>query len=179
MNYIPKSDNYTVEFLESELGTNVKTYIKNGYYKEFSESSFMSIQLFRYDENRIYFKHQIQSDTLIYLSTISKEEPPFEYEIYPKSEMVLGILCDKLVITEKDVTKTFYYSAKYSLNSEYYKNFTYSNKNEILKIMKAVYLKLVMEYNPFIVEIVGTRIKREKLSEEVFELPKHSVLIAQ
>ena len=179
LNYISKSSQYTLEIMQNEFGTETTTYIKNGFYKEITDSKFMSYQLFRYVDNRIYFQHKVKSDTLWYSLTISEQKLDFKYEIHEKSDTILNIVCDKLIYQDEYGIKTYYYSSDYSLNPELYKDFTYSNKYEILKLMKSVYLKLVMEYEPFIVEITATDIKRKVLNDKVFDLPKHTILIKQ
>lgn len=178
-NFIPKSNEYTVQFLEAEFGKKITTYIKNGFYKEVTEAKFMSYQLFRYDKNRIYFKNEIEDDTLKYTSTIAKQKSDFTYDIFKKSDTILNVVCDKLVYKDNYGIKTYYYSSEYSLDPEFYKDYTYSNKYDKVKLLKSIYLKLVMEYEPFIVEITATSIKRKKLRKKVFKIPKHKILIEQ
>lgn len=176
INFMPKSTDYSIEFMEKELGKKATTYIKNGFYKELTNSKFMSYQLFRYDKDKIYYKHDISGDTLFFSSTIEKKPYKFEYKIEKKADTVLNIICDRLTYTDNYGTKIYYYSSEYSLNPKYYKNFTINNKYEILKLMKSVYLKLVMEYDFFNIEIIATDIKRKKLENETFKIPEGKVL---
>lgn len=179
MSYTLKSDRYSIDFLEKEMGKNVKIFFKNGFYKELTDSKFMYFQLFRYSDNRIYFKNQPKNDTLYYRSTLADHTSNFDYVIQKKADTLLGVVCDKLTITDNFGTKTYYYSSEYSLDPEYYKNFTFINKYEIVKLMKAVYLKLVMDLEFFKVEIKATNIERKKLPDKVFALPENTILVAQ
>lgn len=179
MHYIPTSDRYTTELMEEAFGKRTKTFFKDGFYKELTDSKFMSYQLFRYDKNKIYYKHTTNDDTLRYISTISTNKSNFKYDLYTKSDTVLTIVCDKLVVRDDYGTKTYYYSSDYSLNPEFYINFTISNKYEIVKLMKSIYLKLEMEYQDFVVEITAKEITRKKLKKKVFKLTKHTTLLEE
>ena len=176
MTYHSKSAEFSVEDLEKGGGKYVKSYIKNGYYKELTKSSFMSYQLFRHDHKAMYFKHGMEDDTLYHESTLAKTSNEFSYELYEGTDSILNVLCDKLVVKDKYGTKTYYYSSHYSLNPDYYKNYTLSNKYEILKIMKSIYLRLVMEFEHFVVDITAKTIERKDLKKDTFELPEYKVM---
>ena len=68
------------------------------------------------------------------------------YEISKKTDTILGYVCDQLAVKDKYGTKTYYYSSELSLNPSYYKNFTSSNKDKIVSLMQAVYLRLDMSF---------------------------------
>ncbi len=177
VSYIAKKDYVSVDFLEKEMGTKTITYIKNGFYKELTNSRVMGFLRYCHKEDKIYFSDYEGSDTIKYFSCILDEKGKFEYEIFEKTDTILGEICDKLVVKDNYGTKTYYYSSQYSLNPAFYKNYTLSNKYEILKLMKSIYLKLEMEYEPYIVSIEATEIERKKLKRKILKLPKHKVLL--
>lgn len=162
----------SIESLEQNFGTKSRTYFKNGFYKEITNSTYYSFQLFRYDKSEIYFTHEVD-DTLRISSIEAKDKnQKFEYEVFENAATVLGINCHKLVVKDGFGTKSYYYSSKYSLDAEFYRGFTSSNKDKILDLMEAVYLKLDMEYPYYTVFIEATKIKREKLNPTCFQIPK-------
>ena len=167
----------TDEELKKELGTDVTTYFKNGYYKEHTNSRFLSYQLFRHNDSMVYYKNNSKSDTLFYSKVNSKKKEVFSYQIEKRTDTILGYICDKLIVNDGYGTKTYYYSSELSLDPEYYKNFTIGNKYAITKLMKAIYLKLEMTYEAITVSLVATEVKWQKLEQSVFEIPKHDYLL--
>jgi agmatine/peptidylarginine deiminase len=163
--------------LQEEMGTDVTTYFKNGYYKEDTNSQFMSYQLYRHKDTLVYFKNNTKSDTLYFHKTTAKADVDFSYEISKKTDTILGYVCDQLAVKDKYGTKTYYYSSELSLNPSYYKNFTSSNKDKIVSLMQAVYLRLDMSFPEISVHIIATDVRRKKLKKSTFKLPKHTALI--
>ena len=177
MSYIIKDSTLTVEGLEKEMGKKVITYFKKGCYKEITDSEFMSYTLFRHQDNRVYFKHSTDVDTLGYFSTLDDSDQKFDYKIVEQADSILGEVCDLLIVHDRYGTKKHYYSSKYSLDPKYYRNFTASNMNKTAKLKKAIYLRLEMEYDPYIITVEAKKIKRKRLSNKIFKVPKHKVLV--
>lgn len=175
-NYQPKTNEFSAEFLKKELGGNVISYVKNGFLKQISESEFMSLELYRYKDSKVYFMNGTETDTLRFMDIKKKENISYKHEIVKNADTILNIVCDKLIYIDKYGKKEYYYSSKLSLNPKYYTNFNYSNQNEILKLTKAVSLKVVSNYNMFVVEKIAVDIKKVRLEDDTFNLPKHSVL---
>ncbi|OUS00725.1 hypothetical protein A9Q86_08165 [Flavobacteriales bacterium 33_180_T64] len=175
--YPKNNSSLTEQELKKELGTAVTTYFKNGFYKEHTNSKFMSYQLFRHTDSLIYYKNDSKSDTLLFYRADTKTGEEFSYEIEKKTDTILGYICDKLSIKDKYGTKTYYYSSKLSLDPNYYKSFTISNKDKVVMLMQAIYLRLEMSYSALSIDIIATDIKRKKLKKSTFRIPKHRVLI--
>lgn len=175
--YPINNTNLSEQELKAQMGTDVSTYYKNGYYKEDTNSNFMSYQLFRHKDTLVYYKNNIKSDTLFFHRTDAKTDDTFSYDIEKKTDTILGFICDKLSIKDQYGTKTYYYSSELSLDPNYYKNFTVLNKDKIVKLMQAVYLRLEMSYPALSVDIIATDVKRKKLKTSTFNIPQHQVLI--
>ncbi|WP_274475704.1 hypothetical protein [Mangrovimonas aestuarii] len=177
LEYESKTSTISVEDLEKELGTKAITYFKNGNYMETTDSNFMNFQLYRHSDKRIYFKNKTDRDTLRYVSTVSNVKEPFEYTIVKQSDTILGVVCDKLIINDNQGTKIFYYSSKLPLNPKHYENFNLFNKDDIVAIMEAVYLKMELEYPLFNVVMEAKNIDKKKLSSKYFEVPKYVAIL--
>lgn len=173
--YQIKDSSYSLESLRSIGGTKTTTYLKNGFYKEISDSKFMSYHLFRYDKKAIFFKHQMDDDTLRVQSIKAKNPGPFRYEVVQNSDTIMGVLCDKLIFWDRNGKKTYYYSKDYSLNPRFYRKFTASHKNKIQKITGAMYLKIKIEFDGFNVIHTAHKIDRQKLPAGTFDLPEYQV----
>lgn len=177
ISYSNNKTSLSVKSLEEKLGKYVTSYLKNGYYLELTDSEFMSYQLYSYKDNMIYYKNDIKSDTIFYKATNIKSDISLDYKIEKNVDTILGYVCDKIIITDKYSTKEYFYSNKLSLDPAYYKNFYYINKNEIVALMKAYYLRLSMTYNSFTVDIKAKNIIHKKLKKRVFKLPKKRINI--
>jgi hypothetical protein len=177
MTVTPKTDQYTADFLKKEFGTKVVLYYKSGFYKEVTVGAkFMSFQLYKNDENKIYYKHQIEDDTLRFKNAIADKNENFDFEIEKNADTVLGKICNKLILKDNYGTKTYFYSSEYKLDPKDYEKYTYANKNELIKVMQAIYLKLIMEYQQFTVELIATKVNRKKLRKREFRIPKHKYI---
>ena len=166
------------ESIFNESGTHGISYFKDGLIKEISDSKYMSYYLLYPKKNRIYYKHDMKDDTLRFNSTFSKETPEkFEYQLFEGTDTILGVICDKLIVFAKYSTNTYYFSSEYPLDPECYKNHNIDNKDKIVNLMKAVYLKLVMDFRAYEVEVTATNINPIKLNKKTFKIPKHSHLL--
>jgi len=159
MRFTPTIPELTEEMLNEQFGSEVTTYIKNGYYKEVTDATFMSYQLYRYPDTSIYYMNTVNDVTLWVVKTNSKPSADFEYEI-----------------NDSNGGRTYYYSNELSLNPEYYVHFNYSSKDKITALMKSVYLRLTMTYPGFTVDVIATKIKKKKLNDNEFDYPKDKLL---
>ena len=173
--YSNNKTNLSIKELHEMFGTHVTSYLKNGYYKEITDSEYMSYQLYRYKDNMIYYKDNFNSDTLFYKATNLKHDIPLNHKLEKNADTILGYACDKLIITDDYGTREYFFSDKLTLNPDYYKNYSYINKDKIVALMKAYYLRLRMTYSSFTVDIIAKNIKHKKLSRRIFELPKKRI----
>ncbi len=177
INYTVNTPELSIEELKTTMGVDVVTYFKDGAYLEKTNSTFMSYQQYTPKDTLVYFKNNIKSDTLFYYKVNTKTNATFTYQIEKETDTILGYVCDKLIINDKYGSKTYYYSNKLALNPEYYKFFLTSNKDKIVKLMQAIYLRLEMNFPAFTVDITATKVKRKKLKKSLFKLPKDQILI--
>lgn len=175
--YKSKDTRVSVEELMEYGGTHSVVFIKNGFYKSIDNSNAWCYQLFRHDTDSIYYKHGLKDDTLRRFSTISTDiESSFDYSIERNADTVLGIVCDKLVITDDDGQRIYYFSREYPQDASFFENFTKNNRDQIQKLIGAVYLRQIIVYAEFEVDMVATSIKRMTLPEDTFDLPIHKVI---
>jgi len=167
----------SIDQLEKEFGKKSTVYIKNGYYKSMDETDFMSMQLYRYIDHKIYFFNK-NTDTLYYMPTNIPEKNKYEYHLTKKTDTILGTVCDRLEIKiNANLTYIYHFSSKYSLDPKFYKNFTLMNKNEILNKIKSIYLRFTAISNELIYTSEAVKIELKKLDNHIFDIPKHKILI--
>ena len=167
----------SIDQLEKDYGKKSTVYIKNGYYKSIDDSDFMTMQLYRYTDQKMYFFNK-NTDTLFYLSTNFREKNKYEFHLKKQTDTILGVVCDRLEVKiNANLTYIYYFSSKYSLDPEFYKNYTLINKNEILNRMKSIYLKFTGISKDYILTSEAVKIELKKLDESIFDIPKHKILI--
>lgn len=155
---------------------------KRGSYKQITNSSLNSFQLYDPNKNKLYLKNNrdsIESDTLFFVDVSKMKNTNFEYEIIKNADTILGHICNKLIIKAHSnvIQQDYYYSSDLKLNSKYFKNFTAFDKNKITDIMKSVFLKLDFHFNDFTLNMTAIDIQKIAISDTEFTLPPHKLLI--
>jgi len=164
--------------LENFLGIKSTFITKEGFYKQISEGKYMSFQIYNPSESRLYYKDLIESDSLFIKDLTKFDNTEFEYEIKKNADTILNHICDKLIYKKQDqnIEEHYYFTTKYKQNPEYFKNFTFGNKNKLSELMKSVYLRYDVFFNGIIISSVATEIKEQKIEDKEFEIPKNSIL---
>ncbi len=174
--FIVHNNNLSVEYLEKQMGRDIITYFKDGFYKEVTESDFMCYQLFRHDQNRIYFKNKLDRDTLRFSAVLKEEVNEFKYEVLENVDTILGNVCNVLIVEGMYGKVRYYYSSNFPIDPIFYSKYTLNNKNKIVEIMKSIYLRLEMEYPEFTVTVEAKEIVEKRLRKREFKVPKHKIL---
>jgi len=120
MSFSNNKTELSIQQLEERMGSDVKTYFKDGYYLEETNSDFMSYQQYSPKDSTIYYKNNIKSDTIFFNKVNKKTDEEFTYKIEKKTDTILDYVCDKLTVKDQYGTKVYYYSSKLSLNPDYY-----------------------------------------------------------
>ncbi|HEY4617264.1 MAG TPA: hypothetical protein VIH09_03625 [Flavobacterium sp.] len=150
---------------------------KKGFYKQITNSEYMAFQLYDPEENRLYFKSEIESDTLFYIVGSKIKNTKFEYEIIKNADIILGHVCDKLSVRDTIGQQDYYFANDLKVSPEYFQNFTAFNKNKITDIMKSVFLRVDYSFITFIARMEAITILETKEKDEDFVLPPHKILI--
>ncbi len=175
--YVIKTDKVIPEYLDKIFGKTADLYFKEGNYLEIYDGGFMREQLYRRKDNKSYIKNTA-SDTLRWYSCEQPGQKIIKYEINPKKEKILGIMCDEYVTVYENKTVTFYFNSDtLKLNPEWYKQFTLTNKNINTERMKSLYLKYKLEYADFIYTVTATSIAQKKIDNKTFDIKPKAILI--
>ena len=76
-----ENDAINLENLKVFLGTKSTFITKKGAYKQISDGKFMTYQLYKPKENKLYYKDLIEGDTLYFKDLEKHESTDFKYEI--------------------------------------------------------------------------------------------------
>ena len=175
--YIIKTDKVDSTYLDKIFGKTAETFFKEGNYFEKYDGGFMLWQLYNRYENKTY-TNQNQIDTLHWFSCKQPGQKILNTEINPKKEKILGIDCDELVIHYTNKTVYYYFNSDtLKINADWYKDFSYLNKNSNTQKMKSIYLQYKLEYPDFIATVTATSISWQIIDDKIFSAPTDKVLI--
>ena len=164
--YESKTSEISSEQLNNLMGTEQAYVIKGNNYKSAFNGVFISLHLYRGDENRSYMLTG-KTDTLYWEDYSQNKDIAVSYEIKQNQDTVLGISCD-VIIVQSQMSKTyFYYNSKYGINPELFTKHNYGNWYYTISKTKALPLKTIHENEQVIMH------KEEHYLEEVFHL-QHS-----
>ena len=157
MTFESNTEIYYSEQLMDHFGSSMKGFYKDGYYKEVTNAKRFSEKLWRHEENSEYIRHKKGSDSL-FVRECAVPTLPYTYEVSFDVDTVLGHVCDMVRFTQGTSVRDYYYSSSISTDVNFYKNYSRSNKNTIVNIMKAVPLKIVLYYEDFNLTIEAVKI---------------------
>lgn len=166
--YKSKSPQLKDEQLESMMGTIQDYYIKGGDYKSITNGSYLKMQLYRSTENRGYILTS-KSDSLYWEDYSKNKDVVTKFDVKKGKETIMGVLCDVLIIYTLKSKASYYYSSKYGVNPDLYKQHAYGNWYYIVSKIKALPLKTVYESERFTFTSIAVNIIPMKLEAKVFK----------
>ncbi len=149
-------------------------YHKDGDYKYISLSSGKWV-LYKKSDNKLYNK-----GTKIYWTDAAiNDDEILEIKINKNVLTVLGYKCDELILKCKNSVQKYYFNSVTAVNPKHFENHKSGNLYKIISITKAIPLKtiFIIEAQNFELETTATEIKRGKLTDKLFELPKDAELV--
>jgi hypothetical protein len=165
--------------LKKDLGTKMTLTIKNGFYKEVTNSEYGNLYLYNPQENRLYFTDKVTPKILYYYEGNKEPNTKATYTVIKNAETILGHLCDKLIYQTDSYEIVYFYSKDLKSDPKYVKSFTYLNRNKKLEIMKAICLKQIITTKNFIGTMTAVKITPVEVSDEEFIKPYYTELIKQ
>ena len=153
--------------LASLIGDRQQYYIKDGHYKSLTNGGMIEMQLYDNATNRIYNKRPV-SDTLYWFDASVNTDTLVSFQVRKNAEMILGNLCDELIMRTKTGITAFYYSSKYRLDGSKYRAHGYNNWAFYTTKCGALPLKIVLENRQFRMESIAREVKSLKMDESFF-----------
>lgn len=161
------------------MGDTLEFKTKRGSYKQITNGVYKPYQLYNSSEPVHYYKDKIASDTLYFIDYRKYNEFQYEHTIEQNSDTILGYVCHKLTITfKKNGNITHYYFAPdLGQDPKYFEGYKHDNLNNIIALMKSVILKIESLGGGLTIIREAFEVKHQKLSDNVFDIPKDKFMI--
>jgi hypothetical protein len=167
--YLSKTSEMSSEQLNNLMGTEQAYVIKGNKYKSAFNGVFMSLHLYRGDENRSYTITG-QSDTIYWEDYGVSYDEAINYEIHKHQDTILGVSCDLIIVQTENSLMHFYYNSMYGVNPDLFSQHHYANWYYTISKTKALPLKTVVENIDFIMTSVAIEVKPMILEDGIFEI---------
>lgn|ERR1700741_198138 len=172
-----KTDKLTAGHLAKIFGKTANAYFKDGNIYETYDGGPIIEELYRITDNKNYVRYTASADTLKWVSCTLPGQEILSYEIKPKQQTVLGIVCDEYISQYKNKTVTYYFNADtLQLNPDWYKQFTLTNKNINTARTKSYYLKFKLDYSDFWVSFTAISINAQAVDSKMFDIKPNTIL---
>lgn len=149
-------------------------YFKDGDYKYVSLSS-GKWTFYKKSNNKIYNK----GAEIYWTDAAANEEEILEIQVNKNKLVVMGYTCDELIVKTKSNIQKYYFNPVTAVDPKDFENHKQGNLNKIMAITKAIPLKtiFIIAAQNFELESIATEIRKGKLTDKLFELPKESEII--
>jgi hypothetical protein len=163
--------------LRKLFGTKSVLYFKEGNFVEEYQNSLVKHQLYRKEDNKLYFRKH-KTDTTLWMDCSKSNGTKFIFYASPKKEKIVGVNCSQLTISTDEKIVTDYYNQElFKTNPVWFKDFKLDNQNTVEQKEKAVCLKHKIEYPDFIIIATATSYTKKKINDSVFELGSEEILV--
>ena len=152
-------------------------YIQDSFYKYEMNGNLATFSI--YDpSNQIIYNKSRDTDTVYYFDATKKSRDSIlSFSLSKKSDVINGILCDKLVLQSKYSNTTYYFNTKYSIDPSNFENHSYDNWYYYLTISKSLPLKVSYKNSMYSYTMTFTRMKHELIEKKYFYIDTNSILI--
>lgn len=164
-----KSPDWKTEYCQMIADSAQAYYFKDGNYKYISLSS-GKWTFFKKSDNKIYNK----GAQIYWTDAATNEDEILEIQVNKNTLTVLGYRCDELIVKTKNSIQKYYFNPITAVDPKDFENHKQGNLNKIFAITKAIPLKtlFIIEAQNFELESTATEIRKGKLTNKLFELPK-------
>lgn len=169
--FIRKTDEYDSATLASLAGGRTTLYAKEGNYLTEIEEGITTRMLYRKDENKAY-RETFDSDSVYWAYCDGPRRKIINFVVNKNVEKILDIECDEFKVFYENRTVTYYYNSDtLKINPDWAKKSTSFNEDFYARRMKAIWLKIVIEYKDFVVSNTAIKIVPQRITNSIFEIP--------
>lgn len=167
-----KIDSIKDSDFENAYGKQTKYMIsKNGDYINLFKGSYITIQLFKNEQNKIYTALN-GNDTIVYNKTNDKTyHEPISISKTDNEEICLDKLCNEIVFNTSGAKYKYYYNTDYFVDPKLYTDHYLGNWNQIINLTQSFPIKVILETDSFIMTSVAINIKEGSINQNLFNLP--------
>ena len=154
-------------------------YFREGNYRHEYDGGLFEFDLYRKADNKFYQK-KWNNDTIYWNDCGIPGEKVQDFQFTPKTDTILGIICDRLFIKYNDNSEIHYYNSdSIRTNPVWFENFIFNDENLIDRKEKSIYLKNEQFFDSFTIIENATKITTEVISTDKFKLPTNPILVYQ
>lgn len=174
--YKSKMLNISDKQLSDFMGTRQEYIIKGNKYKSIFNGSFLKVQIYNGDDNKIY-NLTSKSDTFYWEDYSKKTDTILKYEVSKNRDTVLNIPCNVLSIYTNQNKLEYYYNSVYSVDPTLFSKHNYANWDDIVLETRALPLKTVLETKQFILTSTAVDISNIIIDKNIFEISDMSKIV--
>jgi hypothetical protein len=172
-----KSKKIDFSRLQKAVGKGSTLYFKEGNFRHDYDGGVLEFDLYNRRENKLYTKKR-GSDTIYWYDCSKKGESIKDVRISKQKTEVLQMLCDQLTIQYSDHSVVEYYNSdSIRVDPAWFAEFKRGDQFKIDAIEKSIFLQSERDYPAFSVISTATRIKKQALNTNVFEVPANAILV--
>lgn len=164
------------KLLSPYLGEGSILYFKEGNYRHEFIGGLLEFDLYNKEANKIYLKKR-NNDTIFWTDCGLRGDTIQKFSYSPKTDTIIGIVCDRLVIQYKGKSEThFYNSDSARINPAWFENFKLNDEYLVDKKEQSIYLKGEHSFERFTLIETATKLSAENVNDEKFKLPANAIL---
>lgn len=172
-----KSKQVNLARLQQALGKGSTLLFKEGNYRHDYEGGVYEFELYRRSENRQYMKKR-GNDTIYWYDCSKGGKSIKDLKSSRQKKVVLGILCDQLSVQYSDHSKVEYYNAdSISIDPQWFAEFRRNDQYKTDSIGRSIFLRSELEYSAFSIVLEATKVQREPVNMDVFEISSNAILL--
>jgi hypothetical protein len=160
------------------FGTASKLSFKEGNYRHDYAGGIFEFDIYNKVDNKLYLKKR-DNATIYWIDCSLPGKEIKNSKIFPKTENVMGIDCDQVIIEyEKDVSIQYYNPDSFAIDPSWFKDFKLNGQNLIDEKARSISLKAENEFSDYFMISTATKVKRRKIDERIFQVSANSINVA-
>jgi hypothetical protein len=172
----PKLVNSNINMPKRLFGSGSKLSFKEGNYRHDYRGGIFEFDIYNKTDNKLYLKKR-DNETIYWIDCSLAGKKIKNSKIFPKTENVMGIDCDQIIIEyEKEVSVQYYNSDFIAIDPLWFNDFKLNGQNLIDEKVKSIFLKAENEFSDFFMIATATKINRRKIDERIFKISANSIL---
>jgi hypothetical protein len=182
ISFIAKNDKVNIDSIKSaNYGDRAIYLIQDGYYKNMLYKNDKLKYSYTYDNvSKRMYDEEVDRNFITFRDSRKGYDAPFKSQIYKDSTLtILGKSCFLVTYQDENSFTKSYYSKKVKVDHNLFANHNVGNwYNKLKEVDGSIGLKTITEYEDHIVIYEAVNIKKSKVKQTAFDLPKEKMIVA-
>jgi hypothetical protein len=172
-----KSRRVNLAKLQQIVGKGSTLLFKEGNFRHDYDGGMTEFDMYRRSDNRYYIK-KWNNDTIHWYDCSKGGKSIIDLKVITQKKKVLGMQCDELTVKYSDLTRVEYYNSdSISVDPEWFSEFKRDDQHKIDAIQKSIFLRSESDFPLFTIISHASRIERQTVRQDAFEIPRNSILM--